>query len=257
MRKIILILTLGLLGSYSLSASSYEEGIEAYSSADYAKAIELFTRALEEGPRSAETYYNLGAAYYKHGDIAPALLNFHRAYRLDPSDPDIRYNLKFLNTQIVDDMEPSPTFFFNRMLSTMSHWFGLATWRFIGFIGIALAFAGVFLYLRGKSITTRRWGFYGGIVMILIALTAHTLAYKSYRFTHDSNEAILMASIVTVKSSPDASAKDIVVVHSGLKIETLQHLAGFTEVRLPDGTIGWVPQDSYEIINNFSNNSSL
>lgn len=249
-RLTIQALLLLLLAPYAL-ATPMEEGVAAYQEADYAKAIELFSQALAEEAPTAEAYYNLASAYYKNGEIAPAILNFNRAYRIDPTDSSTRFNLTLLNSQITDKIEEAPSLFISRWLRPISHWLQLKTWRSLGTASILTLASGLFYYFRGRSINIRRQGFYCAIASLLLGLLYTLMAYQSYSFTHEATEAILMSSIVTIKSSPDASAKDIAVVHAGLKVKTLQSLAGFTEIQLPDGTVGWVPQDAYQLINNF------
>ena len=224
----------------------------AYSDADYPKAIECFNKALEEGEPTAEIYYNLASAYYKNNDLPLAILNFERAYRIDPSDGDTRFNLELVSSQIVDDMEPTPRLFLSSWFDQVSHWFSLFVWRVLGLIFFTLLMVGIFFYFRGRSISQRQIGFYGGVVALVLSVLTNILAYRSYLFTHEDKEAILISSIITVKSSPDASAKDIVVVHGGLKVVTQQTLSGYTEIKLPDGTVGWVPNNTFEIINNFT-----
>ncbi|WP_298631672.1 tetratricopeptide repeat protein, partial [uncultured Porphyromonas sp.] len=64
-RKLLYIISLLSL-SLPLFATLFEEGVAAYSDADYPKAIECFNKALEEGEPTAEIYYNLASAYYKN-----------------------------------------------------------------------------------------------------------------------------------------------------------------------------------------------
>lgn len=251
MRRLLLYIVLGCSAVTFSFATTMEQGIAAYQETNYNKAIELFTQVLTEEGHNAEAYYNLASAYYKNGNIGPAVLNFHRAYRIDPSDGDTRFNLQFLSTQITDKIDETPQLFISKWLGAISHWFNLPTWRWLSALFLLLLMGGVFFYLRGRSITARRIGFYVGLCSLFLAIIVNIMAYRSYHFTHENREAILMSSIITIKSSPDASGKDIAVVHEGLKVETLQNLSGYTEVKLPDGTIGWIPMDSYELINNF------
>lgn len=251
MRRLLLYIILGISAAQFSFASTMDEGIAAYQETNYSKAIQLFTQALSEDGATAEAYYNLASAYYKNGNIGPAVLNYHRAYRIDPSDGDIRFNLHFVSSKITDKIEETPQLFISRWLDSMSHWFSLATWRWLSAILVVLVAVGVFFYFRGRSITIRRIGFYGGAFSLLLCVLVNVMAYRSYSFTHEDREAILLSSIITIKSSPNASGKDIAVVHEGLKVKTLQNLSGYTEVRLPDGTVGWIPMGSYELINNF------
>lgn len=254
MRRILIYIVLGLSIAQYAIANPLGEGVEAYKEADYPRAIELFTQALDEGEPTAEAYYNLASAYYKSGELASAILNYERAYRIDPSDADTRFNIGLVNSQLPDKMEATPAFFLSSWLRSMSHWFTLSVWRWLSALFIVLLLIGLFLYIRGRAVEIRRIGFYGGLVSVALAVLVNILAYQSYHFTYDTKEAILMPSVITVKSSPDASGKDIVVLHGGIKVEILQHLSGFSEVRLPDGTIGWVSQQAYEVINNFKTN---
>lgn len=251
-RKLYLLLFIGFSFFSITLATPYDEAVEAYGAADYPEAIRLFSEAIETSERpSAEQYYNLGSAYYKNNDLGEAILNFSRAYRLNPADRDTRFNLKLAQGKIYDKMDETPKLFFNRWFDDMSHWFGLGTWKVLGIITFILLLVGVFLYIRNKSITIRRVGFYGALVALVLVILVNMIVYRSYSFIYDENEGVILSGVVTVKSSPDLSATDIVVVHSGLQIETIQKLAGYTEVKLLDGTIGWIPDDSYELINNF------
>lgn len=230
----------------------FEAGSKAYSEANYPLAIEQFNQGLATAKApTSELYYNLGCAYFKNGDIAQSILSFERAYRIDPSDKDIRFNLGLANSNIVDKMDPLPKFFLVRWLDNASHWFSLPGWGVVNIFLFGVFATGMFFFFRGKSTISRKRGFIVGIVFLILFIIAHLLLWRLYSFMSEERQGILISEVVTVKSSPDHSAKDLVVVHSGLKIIRLQELSGFSEVKLPDGTIGWIPKSSYEIINNF------
>lgn len=230
----------------------FEAGSKAYSEANYPLAIEQFKQGLQTAKTpTAELYYNLGCAYFKNGDIAQSILNFERAYRIAPSDGDIKFNLKMANNQIVDKMDPLPKLFLARWADSASHWFSLLGWNLVNVIIFTVFAVGMFYFLRGKSLAFRKGSFIVSMVFLLLFIFAQIFAWRLYGFMSEQKEGILMSEVVTVKSSPDHSAKDLVVVHSGLKVIRLQELGGFSEVKLPDGTIGWIPNSSYEIINNF------
>ncbi|MDO5036355.1 MAG: tetratricopeptide repeat protein [Porphyromonas sp.] len=232
----------------------YQEGMTAYQEADYPKAITLFQQVLDEAPqeeKSADKYYNLGCAYFKNGDIAESVLQFERAYRLAPSDPDIKFNLTLATSRIEDKMEPRSEFFLTRWLVGASHWMGLKSWLYLGIITFIIAVIGFVTYAVSDRTLMRKIGFFGGIALLVVSLFANVMVYHSNRFVNDEQEAIVMADIVTVKSSPDHSSEDIVVIHSGLKVEQQRRIGSYVEVMLPDGTIGWVQEQEIETINNF------
>lgn len=233
------------LQGFSLTAQ--EDAVRAYGEANYTEAINGFETLIEQsgGNATAEMYYNLGAAYYKSGALAKAILNFERAYRLNPSDSDIRFNLQLASSQIEDRMETGGAFFLDKWLDGMAHWLPLTAWMWVGSLSFLLLLVGFLLFFLHQVRMVKQVGFYSGIVLFVVSLLANIMVYRSYGFTHDTSEAIIMAPIITVKSAPDSSSQDIVVVHEGLKVKLLQSVSGFAEVQLPDGMIGWVPM--YEV----------
>lgn len=233
--------------------SLFDQAVAAYSEAEYPRAIELFQEILTDSTseRTSEMYYNLGCAYYKNGDLAPAILNFHRAYRLAPTDGDVRFNLQLSSSQTIDKMDSMPRFFLFNWLDSASHWMGLKGWMWFGIIAFALAVMGFGIYFKINSSNGKRVGFFSGIFFLLLSIFANLMLYRSYHFIYDTEEAIVMSEVVTVKSAPDQSSRDIVVIHSGLKVEMQSRLGGYIEVMLPDGTVGWVLENDIEPIYNF------
>ncbi|MDO4695810.1 tetratricopeptide repeat protein [Porphyromonas sp.] len=224
----------------------------AYASADYQSAVTLYQDAIDTSPEPiSELYYNLGCAFFKNDQIAEALLAFERAYLIDPSDSDTKYNIELANTRTLDKITVAPTFFLGRWMDAISHWFMLNTWLALGIIFFGLAAVCFLLFLWATSRGMKMIGFYLSVFLFFLSIISNTMAYKSYRFSHDTTKAIVMAEVVTVKSSPDMSSEDLFIIHAGLKVEILQTLNNFAEILLPDKTVGWVAKNDIEVINKF------
>lgn len=58
------------------------------------------------------------------------------------------------------------------------------------------------------------------------------------------NEAIIMSGVVTVKSSPDKSGTDLFQLHEGTKVSLKSTLGNWTEIKLGNGSVGWVEKDN-------------
>lgn len=88
------------LGVFSLAAqeTSFQTAEQAYTSNDYAKAIEQLTSMLEQDENPA-IYANLGNAYYAMGDYAPALLAYRRAQALNPRDVVLQQQIALLQAR--------------------------------------------------------------------------------------------------------------------------------------------------------------
>ena len=64
--------------------------------------------------------------------------------------------------------------------------------------------------------------------------------------SHD--EAIVMASAISVKSSPDRSATDLFVLHEGTKVHILSEVDEWCEISIADGKKGWLLKSNIENI---------
>ena len=64
----------------------------------------------------------------------------------------------------------------------------------------------------------------------------------------ERDEAIVMGSAISVKSSPDASATDLFVLHEGTKVKVLTEVDEWCEVVIADGKKGWTLKNNVEEI---------
>lgn len=249
--SIFFILCAGTVGGFAQDKDSlYLRASEAYGKADYDTAIASFEKIIEisEEPTS-EMYYNLAGAFFKSGNLGKAVLNYERAYRLNPADSDTKFNLKLLSTRIEDKIAPSPSVVVGSYIDSVTHWFTLRTWVVLSILFFAV-FAGlVLLYFLGDRRGHRLGGFYGALFSLLFSVFCLVFAFKSNAFILDTSEAVLTAPVSTLKSSPDSSAKDVAVLHSGLKVRATQRVADFYEITLADGVVGWISVDALEFVN--------
>lgn len=237
-----------LLENTAIPQSSWEQANNAYVNADYAAAIKLYENILAQQTESAVLYYNLGNAYFKSGDIARSILNYNRARRLAPSNEDINYNLSIANTFVQDKIDAVPVFFAKAWIEQVQTSSSSNTWAVLSvvFFALLLVFAG--LYLLAQGMRLRKVGFYAGIACMLIFIVTVMFAASQKKHAVHSNEAVVMSSSVSVKSSPDAGSKDIFVLHAGTKVVITGELNGWREIMIADGNKGWLQLSSIEII---------
>lgn len=57
-----------------------------------------------------------------------------------------------------------------------------------------------------------------------------------------------MTSTVTVKASPRNTGTDLFIIHEGLKVQIIDALDNWYEIRLSDGKQGWMQQKDVEPI---------
>ena len=245
-------LLLGLLLGWFLplcaQESTLKEAEEAYAKEDYTQAIELYESVLKSYGESAMVYYNLGNAYYKAGKVAPAILNYERALLLNPGDSDTRFNLQVARQKTVDKIEPIGEFFLTRWIGTVEDVYSVDGWAKWGVASFVLFIGCLVLFFFSKWIRLKKIGFFAGICFLLISLVANLFADSQQDKLLHRADAIVFASTVTVKSSPDASGTDLFILHEGTKVTIKSTLGEWSEIQLEDGNVGWMPSKEIQQI---------
>ena len=245
-------LLLGLLLGWFLplcaQESTLKEAEEAYAKEDYTQAIELYESVLKTYGESAMVYYNLGNAYYKAGKVAPAILNYERALLLNPGDSDTRFNLQVARQKTVDKIEPIGEFFLTRWIGTVEDVYSADGWAKWGVASFLLFIGCLVLFFFSKWIRLKKIGFFAGICFLLISLVANLFADSQQDKLLHRADAIVFASTVTVKSSPDASGTDLFILHEGTKVTIKSTLGEWSEIQLEDGNVGWMPSKEIQQI---------
>ena len=226
----------------------WELGNKAYVDGNYERAAEEYCAIIEGGEYSMSLYYNLANAYFKMGEIGKSILYYNRALRIAPGNEDVRHNLSLAEAQTKDRIVAIPEFFLNRWLRTVRNTMSCVAWSVISLATFAVLLLFVLLFLLSSHIGVRKTGFYGALVALLLFVTTTLFALSERRemLTHD--EAIVMGSAISVKSSPDRSATDLFVLHEGTKVKVLSEVDEWREITIADGKKGWTLKSNIEEI---------
>lgn len=249
MKKIFLFLFLFCFGlSIHAQEEIMKEAETAYAQENYEEAIQKYESILTSYGESSQIYYNLGNAYYKAGKIAPAILNYERALLLDPGDSDIRFNLQLAKQRTFDKVEPVGEFFLKKWLTTIQDMGAADSWAKLGIFSFLLLIGCLLLFFFSRWIRMKKVGFYLGIVFLVIVIVSNIFAANQKKEIINRNKAIVFSPTVTVKSSPDASGTDLLLLHEGTKVVIKSTLGEWNEIELEDGSVGWMPKKDIEII---------
>lgn len=247
-RFCLFLLAFACAGPSVAQDAALQEAEVAYTKEDYKTSIQIYEGLLKEQGESAAVYYNLGNAYYKDGQIAPAILNYERALLLQPGDKDIRFNLQLAKARAVDKIEPAGQFFLVKGFEAVRDWAATDTWGLIGICAFLLFLVSTVVFLFSKVVAGKKAGFYVALLMLAVTILANVFGFSQKEALTSHAEAIIFAPTVTVKSSPDASGTDLVVLHEGTKVAVRSTLGDWSEVVLEDGNIGWMPSQDIVII---------
>ena len=221
---------------------------KAYTDGMYNNAVDLYKQVISSGFESWELYYNLGNSYYKLNDFPSAILFYEKARKLNPGNEDIDFNLKVTNNKITDKIEPLPELFYKRWSRALVELFPVDTWARIVVLFFLLSLASALLYFISQRIFLKKIGFWAGIVFFISSLVSFNFSYQNYLALQDNTEAIVFTPTVTIKSSPDEKSIDLFVLHEGTKVRILDNIGTWYEIRIANGSVGWLPSSAVEKI---------
>ena len=94
----------------------------------------------------------------------------------------------------------------------------------------------------------RKTTFFSSLVVFLCFILFTIFAVSQKNKVENRNNAIVMDATVSVKGSPDSSAIDLFVIHEGTKVEIVETLGNWIQIKLQDGNKGWLISKSVEVI---------
>ncbi len=251
MKRVIISILLLVLASFTFAAENQviiARANKAYNDGLYPVAIEQYKAVIKSGTESPELYYNLGNAYYKQNDYPSAILYYEKARKLDPSGEDINFNLNVVNSKIADKIEPLPELFYKRWYRALTELMPVDGWARTGLILLLIALTGGVLYYISRRLLLRKIGFWAGLVCIFLSVFSLFFAFQGYQSYRNNREAIIFAPTVTLKSSPDEKSIDLFVLHEGTKVRLIDNIGTWYEIRIANGSVGWLPASSVERI---------
>lgn len=219
---------------------SWDAANKAYQEADYKRAEALYRAILEQGLHSAKLYYNLANTLFKQEKLGEAILYYNKALRLSPADEDVRHNLEYAENSTKDSIEQIPEFFLFAWIRAVRNLMSCDGWTIFSLVILVIGLAAALFYLLAQRISTRKAGFYVMVLAALLFLVATLFANYERKAIVNHNEAIVMSSAVSVKSSPDRAATELFVLHEGTKLSIGERMDGWVEVRIADGRKGWI-----------------
>ncbi len=244
----ILILFLQTVVLFGSNDSLIIKGNLAYNEGLYNDAVESYEKVIGSGYESAELYYNLGNSLFKLNDMPAAILYYEKARKIAPKNEDINYNLSLANSRIIDKIEAVPEFFLKQWWNQLKELFSVDTWAVSGITAFVISLLMALVFFLSGSIFLRKGTFWTGIFMLLITVISFTIAIQKYNQYTQHNEAIVFTPTVTVKSSPSEGSVDLFVIHEGTKVKISDHVEGWSEIRIADGSVGWVRNTAFKTI---------
>jgi tetratricopeptide (TPR) repeat protein len=238
MKRLIFILSLFIYTQSFASDQVFEQGNKQYVNENYSAAISLYDSILTSGLESSELYYNLGNCHYKTYDWANAIWHYEKSLQLNNNEKT-KYNLELARLKIIDRIEPLPKLFYKKWWINLTQTLSTQVWQILTLFGIGLIFTlqliSQFTSLKSKLITK----IFPTITVIILLITQ-----TSYHNNFTKKEAIIFSEIITVNSAPTSSSNNLFTLHAGSKVEIIDIIGDWINIKIANGNSGWIAQNS-------------
>jgi len=243
-RTTLLLLTLALgMGTSAMDRAdadlSMEQARSVYTEGEHTKALALFESVAQEW-NSAALQLAIGNCHFKLNDVPRAILHYERALLLEPGAEDVKANLELARQRTVDRVNELPRF---SLGSSWERWIGgsdVDQWarRSLWLWSLTVLLCMIAFLLRGNL---RIVGLSLSMITIVAALGAVFLAAGRTAQVRDAAGAIVLHPRIEVTSEPRVGSTTLFMLHAGTKVELRKTEAGWCEVALANGNLGWMP----------------
>jgi len=238
MKRLIFILSLFICSQSFASEQVFKQGNEQYANDNYSAAISLYDSILTSGLESSELYYNLGNCHYKTNNWANAIWHYEKSLQINNNEK-IKHNLELAKLKIIDRIEPLPKLFYKKWWISLTQTLSTPVWQIITLLGVALIFIlqliSQFTSHVSKLIT--KISFAITVIILLITQT-------SYHTNFTKKEAIIFSETITVNSAPTSSSTNLFILHAGSKVEIIDVIGDWINIKIANGNSGWITQNS-------------
>ncbi|MDR1347234.1 MAG: tetratricopeptide repeat protein [Prevotellaceae bacterium] len=229
---------------YTNADSMFDAANKLYNEGKFEDAADMYEAVLDAGRESSYLYYNLGNVYFKQNALAAAILNYERAYRLNPSDEDVNHNLAIARSQVTDKFNEIPEFFVLTIFGKIKSLFAANTWGLIALLSFTAVLVLVLLFLFAGRLFVRRLSFWLACVVLILSISCKLIENSLRKY----DSAIVFVPVLTAKTSPDDSGKDMFLLHEGTKVLVRDSFSEWTKIQLPNGEQGWVASEAITVI---------
>ena len=238
MKRITFILSLFFALNSFAGEPLFLQANTEYVNENYTVAISLYDSILTNGLESAELYYNLGNCHYKTQDWANAIWHYEKSLQFGNNEKT-RDNLSLAKLKIIDRIEALPQLFYKKWWASLTQVFSTKTWQIIALLCIGLIFIlqliSQITSLKSKLITK----IFSAITVLILLITQ-----TSYHNSYVKKEAIIFSETITANSAPTSSSTNLFTLHEGIKVEIIDIISDWINIKIADGRSGWIPQNS-------------
>jgi tetratricopeptide (TPR) repeat protein len=224
----------------------FEKANTFYERQAFDSAQSYYEKITASDVRNSAVFYNLGNTCFRLKKPGLSVLYFEKARKLAPNDPDIRANIRFVQSTLIDRLPLPEQSFVETALAYLHNLISLNGQLWLFFF-LLLALSVLFSVALYAPPNLRLWIIYlSSIVLMASAWCGVSMGIKIY-----SNatvwEAVALSPSIDALNQPNGG-KVLFTVHEGTTCRVLKQLGDWSLVGLPTGVSGWMPTSSLGII---------
>lgn len=224
-----------------------QSGNTLYESGAFEDALKSYEAAMVDA-HGVNLYFNAGNAAFKTGALGKAILYYERAKKIDPTAEDVNNNLQIANAKVVDRIESLPSLGVENLWGVLTSQSKLNTWAWLAIVFNFIGFAVLAVRLFTVKLVLKRTLLIAGLVVFFCGLGFYGLSRAANSRLNRSTEAIVLAPSIIVRNAPSDSSQEAFVLHEGTKIKIISTQENWNEIKIANGSVGWMPSDASEPI---------
>jgi len=226
----------------------FEKANALYNNGEYTKAIEKYESIIANGKQSAELYFNLGNANYKLNNIAPSIYYYEKALQLSPNDKDIQNNIAFARNMTIDAIDTIPEVGFSKMIKNIINSMSFDNWAKLTITLVILFVILILMYYFSYRTTQKRLAFVSSFIVLFLGLIALTFSFQKFSIDKKDKPAVVFIQESRVKSEPNLRSEEAFRLHEGTKVQILDTISDWKEIKLSDGKTGWIRNEDIKAL---------
>ena len=243
MKQLTLILSILLCIENYASEFTFRQANEEYNKGNYTKAITLYDSIISNNLESSELYYNLGNCYYKTQDWANTVWYYEKSLKLNPNNYNAINNLQLTKIKIKDQIEALPELFYKKWWKNFNSLTTIKIWQILLITSIWV----ILIHQLIKRIFNYK-NIYLTYLLNILLLILLCVTYSS-NLQYNKKEAVIFSKSVIVNSAPSVNSTNLFSLNSGTKIEVIDKIGDWINIKIINGNIGWIKESDCKILN--------
>ena len=142
----------------------------------------------------------------------------------------------------LDEIDSLPQGVLTRAYKSLVNLWSVDTWAWLSVIFIFIFAIAFFFFYRAKFPQERKLFFGGWSLSIIISLLCLIFAFQTESYKTNTKFAIVYDSETAIQSEPNLRSETLFKLHEGTKVQILDVVDDWKQIKLTDGKTGWMPK---------------